>query len=132
MQKLFNRSVRIAQELQKKIAIIIQYSLQDPRITTIITVSEVRVSKDLSHAQIFISFLKNYNKLNIKKILMILNKASGYIRKLLCKKMKLRIIPNIVFYHDNSFLIGNKISVLLSHLSQKQDNTLYYEKIKDK
>ncbi|QCI19937.1 MAG: 30S ribosome-binding factor RbfA [Buchnera aphidicola (Brevicoryne brassicae)] len=119
MEKSFNRSVRIAQELQKKIAIIIQYSLQDPRIKTIITVSEVRVSKDLSHAQIFISFLKNYNKLNIKKLLIILNKASTYIRKLLCKEMRLRIIPNIVFYHDNSFSIGNNVSILLNDLSKK-------------
>lgn len=67
MEKLFNRSVRISQELQKNIASIIQYSLKDPRINTIITVSEVQVSKDLSHAQVFVSFLQNYNKLNIKK-----------------------------------------------------------------
>ncbi|QCI22233.1 30S ribosome-binding factor RbfA [Buchnera aphidicola] len=130
MEKSFNRSVRIAQELQKNIAVIIQYSLQDPRVKTIITISQVRVSKDLSHAQIFVSFLKCNDKLEAIKLLIVLNKASGYIRKLLCKKMKLRIIPNIIFYHDDSFLIGNNISMLLNNLHKK--NTLYYEKIKEK
>jgi len=123
MEKLFNRSNRIAQELQKKIALIIQHSLKDPRINTIITVSEVQVSKDLSHAKIFVSFLQGNNELNIKKLLIILNKASSYIRKLLCKKMRLRIVPNIIFYHDDSFLKGNKISFILDNLVTKNKKT---------
>lgn len=119
MEKLFNRSIRIAQELQKKIAVIIQYSLKDPRIKTIITVSDVQVSKDLSHAQIFVSFLQYNNERNIKNMLIILNKSTGYIRNLLCKRMRLRIVPNIIFYHDDSFLKGNKISFILENLSKK-------------
>ena len=67
MEKSFSRSFRIAQELQKKIAVIIQHSLKDPRIKTIITVSEVRLSKDLSYAQVFISFLETKNSLTVKK-----------------------------------------------------------------
>ncbi|QCI16045.1 30S ribosome-binding factor RbfA [Buchnera aphidicola] len=132
MEKLFNRSARIAQELQKKIAMIIQHSIKDPRINTIITVSEVQVSKDLSHARIFISFLKNDDQLNIKKILILLNKASGYIRKLLCQKMRLRIIPNIIFYYDDSFLKGNKISLILKDLVKNKKTSYFQNKIKDK
>ncbi|WP_343154067.1 30S ribosome-binding factor RbfA [Buchnera aphidicola (Aphis aurantii)] len=118
MEKSFSRSSRIAHELQKNIAIIIQFFLKDPRFKTIITISEVVVSKDLSYAQVFISFLKKNNNFNSKKILILLNKASGYIRKLLCQKLRLRIIPNIVFYYDDSFEKGNKISLLLSKLTK--------------
>ena len=121
MDKLFNRSFRIAQELQKNIAFIIQYSLKDPRIKTIITVSEVRLSKDLSYAQVFVSFLETKSNLTVKKVLILLNRASGYIRKLLCKKMNLRIIPIIVFVHDDSFFKGNKISKLLNTLTEKNN-----------
>lgn len=124
MEKLFNRSSRISQELQKKIAIIIQYSLKDPRIQTIITVSEVQVSKDLSHARVFISFLDKKKVCNVKKMLMILNKASSYIRKLLCKEMRLRIVPSIIFYHDDSFSKGNKISIILSNLEKNENNVI--------
>ncbi|AAM67917.1 30S ribosome-binding factor RbfA [Buchnera aphidicola] len=124
MDKLFNRSFRIAQELQKNIAFIIQHSLKDPRIKTIITVSEVRLSKDLSYAQVFVSFLETNSNLTVKKVLILLNRASGYIRKLLCKKMNLRIIPIIVFFHDDSFFKGNKISKLLNILTEKNNITL--------
>ncbi|CAL4324117.1 30S ribosome-binding factor RbfA [Buchnera aphidicola] len=122
MEKSFNRSSRIAQELQKKIAMIIQYSLKDPRVKIMITVSQVRLSRDLSYAQVFISFLETENNLTVKKILMLLNKASGYIRKLLCKTMNLRMVPNIVFFHDDSFFKGNKISILLNKV--KKDNNI--------
>ncbi|QCI18912.1 30S ribosome-binding factor RbfA [Buchnera aphidicola] len=118
MEKSFSRCSQIAQELQKNIAIIIQCFLKDPRFKIIITISEVILSKDLSHAQVFISFLKSNNDLSKKTLLILLNKASGYIRKILCKKVKLRIIPNIVFYYDNSFSQGNKISLLLNKLKQ--------------
>lgn len=119
MEKSFSRSSKIAQELKKNIAIIIQYFLKDPRFKIIITISEVIVSKDLSYAQVFISFLETNENLNVKKLLTLLNKASGYIRKLLCKKLKLRIIPNIIFYHDDSLIKGNRISLLLNKLVRK-------------
>lgn len=122
MEKSFSRSSRIAQELQKKIAIIIQYSLRDPRVKSIITVSQVRLSRDLSYAQVFISFLETENNLTAQKILILLNKASGYIRKLLCKKINLRTVPNISFVYDDSFFKGNQISILLNTL--KKDNNI--------
>lgn len=101
--------------------------MQDPRIKKMITVSEVKISKDLSYAQVFVSFLENLNQRNVDKILIVLNNASSYIRKLLCKKMRLRIIPNIIFYYDDSFLKGNHISMILNKLSKKNENTLFYE-----
>lgn len=121
MEKSFSRSFRIAQELQKNIAIIIQHSIKDPRIQGIVTVSEVRLSKDLSYAQVFVSFLENNKNITVKKILILLNKASSYIRKLLCKKINLRIIPNIVFFHDDSYFNGNKISILLNKLTKNNN-----------
>lgn len=119
MEKSFNRSMRIAQELQKNISHIIQVSLKDPRIITMITVSSVKVSKDLSHAQVFLSLFDTNKSINVKKILIILNKSVGYIRKLLCQKMRLRIIPDIIFYYDDTLLKGNKISLLLKNVIKK-------------
>ncbi|WP_422667291.1 30S ribosome-binding factor RbfA [Buchnera aphidicola] len=120
MEQFFSRSDRISQELQKNIAFIIQHSLNDPRFNTLITVSEVKLSKDLSYAQVFVSFYKDNDQYHIKKIIIMLNKASGYIRKLLCKKMRLRIIPYIIFYNDDSLLQGNKISMILNNIMNKK------------
>lgn len=125
MDRSFHRSMRVAQELQKNISMIIQFSLKDPRIITMITVSQVHVSKDLSHAQVFLSIFDTKQKYNIEEILNILNKSTSYIRKLLCKKMRLRIIPNIVFYYDDTLLKGNKISLLLKKTLNNNKNSYF-------
>lgn len=125
MDRSFHRSMRVAQELQKNISMIIQFSLKDPRIITMITVSQVHVSKDLSHAQVFLSIFDTKQKYNIEEILNILNKSTSYIRKLLCKKMRLRIIPNIVFYYDDTLLKGNKISLLLKKTLKNNKNSYF-------
>ncbi|QCI27245.1 30S ribosome-binding factor RbfA [Buchnera aphidicola] len=121
--KSFHRSIRISEELKKEISYILKNKLRDPRIHSFITVSEVKVSKDLSYAKIFINdmedikFLKkNILKNNVKNIISILQNASGYIRRILCKKIILRKIPILFFYSDNSLIKGIKISNLIKNI----------------
>ncbi|CAL4321962.1 30S ribosome-binding factor RbfA [Buchnera aphidicola] len=122
--KNFKRSIRISQELKKEISVILQKYLQDPRINFTITVSMVKVSQDLSLAKIFISYLDSYkshvnnfkNFNSIKDIILILQKASKYIRSILCKKINLRKMPELIFLHDNSLSEGIKISNLLKNV----------------
>ena len=55
MAREFKRSDRVAQELQKEIAIILQQEVKDPRIG-MVTVSDVEVSSDLAYAKVFVTF----------------------------------------------------------------------------
>ena len=55
MAREFKRSDRVAQELQKEIAIILQREVKDPRIG-MVTVSDVEVSSDLAYAKVFVTF----------------------------------------------------------------------------
>ncbi|VEI45695.1 ribosome-binding factor A [Actinobacillus equuli] len=50
MSREFKRSDRVAQELQKEIAVILQREVKDPRIG-MVTVSDVEVSRDLAYAK---------------------------------------------------------------------------------
>ncbi|MEN2897452.1 Ribosome-binding factor A [Mannheimia haemolytica] len=56
MSREFKRSDRVAQELQKEVAVILQREVKDPRIG-MVTVSDVEVSRDLAYAKIFVTFL---------------------------------------------------------------------------
>ena len=56
MAREFKRSDRVAQEIQKEIAVILQREVKDPRIG-MVTVSDVEVSSDLSYAKIFVTFI---------------------------------------------------------------------------
>ena len=117
--KQFHRFQRISQELQKKIAIIIQFKIKDPRLKIMITISSVEVSKDLSYAKIFITIIDDKNLEIRKNILKILKEASGYIRIQLSKTMRLRIVPKIFFFYDKSLTEGLRITNLVNKAIKK-------------
>jgi len=115
MLHTISRSCRVAQELKKEISVIVQQSLRDPRLHGIITISDVRLSQDLSDAKIFVSFLNEQESLFLKNSIKILNNASSFIRILLRRTMQLRIIPKLFFIYDNSFIEGMRISELIKN-----------------
>ncbi|MCW5197583.1 30S ribosome-binding factor RbfA [Buchnera aphidicola] len=115
MYKNIYRLNRISQEIKKEISYIIQKFINDPRLNQFSTILDVIVSKDLSYAKIYVSTNKINDNLK-KSSIEILNHASSYIRFLLGKNLKLRIIPQLVFFDDNSYIEGNKISNLLKTL----------------
>ncbi|MWP60930.1 MULTISPECIES: 30S ribosome-binding factor RbfA [Gilliamella] len=120
MAKTFNRSSRVGHELQKEIAIILQREIKDPRLG-MVTVSGVDISRDLSYAKVFVTFLNDDDPQVIEQGLAVLNDAKGYIRTLIGKAMRLRIIPEIKFFYDESLVKGMQMSSLVADVI-KHDN----------
>ncbi|MGI4816635.1 MAG: 30S ribosome-binding factor RbfA [Janthinobacterium lividum] len=113
MLKDFSRSMRLERSLHKEIAAIIQQKIRDPRLNSLITIVEVKLSTDLSYAKIFFTCLHDQDKYRIQSILDILQKSTGFIRSLINKNIYLRVIPNLCFIHDVSFSNGILISQLI-------------------
>lgn len=113
MAREFNRSQRVAQEIKKEIAVILQREVKDPRIG-MVTVSDVELSRDLVYAKVFVTFLFDQDEQAVKQGMDGLEKASGYIRSLLGKAMQLRIVPELRFEYDNSLVEGMRMSNLVS------------------
>ncbi|CAD83626.1 ribosome-binding factor A (P15B protein) [Candidatus Blochmanniella floridana] len=113
--KRINRLQRISQEIQRKVAIIIHHKVHDPRVG-LPTISGVQVSRDLKNAKIFITFLDKNNIEEINFSILILQKASGFIRFLLANSMNLRTVPVLLFKYDYSLKEGIKICKLISQL----------------
>ena len=116
MAKEFGRPQRVSQELQKEIAIILQREIKDPRLGMMVTVSGVEVSRDLAYAKVFVTFLNDQDEEAVKNGLKALKEASGYIRILLGKAMRLRIVPELTFFYDNSLIEGMRMSNLVSNV----------------
>ncbi|MBE5252708.1 MAG: 30S ribosome-binding factor RbfA [Enterobacterales bacterium endosymbiont of Blomia tropicalis] len=114
MAKEFGRPQRVSQELQKEIAMILQREIKDPRLGMMVTVSGVEVSRDLAYAKVFVTFLNDKDEEAVKNGLKALKEASGYIRILLGKAMRLRIVPELTFFYDNSLIEGMRMSNLVS------------------
>ena len=121
MAKSFSRPQRVGHELQKEIAIILQREIKDPRLG-MVTVSGVELSKDLSYAKVFVTFLNDDDSEVVTQGLKVLNDATGYIRSLVGKAMKLRIIPELKFVYDQSLVEGMRMSNLVSQVIQQDEN----------
>ncbi|WP_435946344.1 30S ribosome-binding factor RbfA [Dryocola sp. BD586] len=121
MAKEFGRPQRVSQELQKEIAIILQREIKDPRLGMMTTVSGVEVSRDLAYAKVFVTFLNDKDENAVKEGIKVLQDASGYIRSLLGKAMRLRIVPELTFFYDNSLVEGMRMSNLVSNVIRNDD-----------
>ncbi len=118
MSKDFKRSDRVAQELQKEVAVILQREVKDPRIG-MVTVSDVEVSRDLAYAKIFVTFLFDHDESAIEQGMKGLEKAAPYIRSLVGKAMRLRIVPELRFVYDQSLVEGMRMSNLVTDVIRK-------------
>ena len=113
MAKEFGRADRVAQQIQREIAVILQREVKDPRVG-MVTVSDVELTRDLQHAKIFVTFFLNEVD-DIEAGAKVLNDASGYIRILMGKAMKLRVVPEIRFVYDKTLVEGMRISNLVTN-----------------
>lgn len=117
MAREFSRTQRVSQEIQKEIAIILQREIKDPRVG-MATVSGVDLSRDMAYATVFVTFLnfmdEDQNSEQVKLGIRVLNDIAGYIRSLLGKEMRLRIIPELKFEYDSSLVEGMRMSNLVS------------------
>ena len=110
MQRDFSRTDRVAQQVQQEIAMILQRDFKDPRVGWV-TVSSVDVSKDLAYVTVFVTLLGQEDDAEkIEKTIEILNKAGGFFRGEIGKRMRLRIVPEIKFAYDDSIVTGIEMS----------------------
>ena len=112
MAKEYSRTSRVSQQVQKELARILQQEVKDPRIG-MVTISGVDITRDLAYATVFVTFLTIGDQTNDES-LEGLNAAAGYIRRLLGKAMRLRIVPEVRFTFDQTLTEGLRISELVS------------------
>jgi ribosome-binding factor A len=113
----FSRNERIAEEIKRVISQIISNDLKDPRISGLISVTKVDVTKDLRHATIFISLYGDKSKKDTT--FEVINKAKGFIRRELASKIRIKYIPEISFKMDKSIEYAIHINKLLEEVSNQ-------------
>ncbi|HHQ4579042.1 TPA: 30S ribosome-binding factor RbfA [Aeromonas hydrophila] len=115
MAREFSRTRRVGQQIQREIALILQREVKDPRIG-MVTVSDVEVSRDLNYAKVYVTFLLLENDAErIKEGLKALTEAAGYIRSLLGSAMRLRVVPELRFFYDQTLVEGMRLSNLVTN-----------------
>ncbi len=108
--KEFNRTQRLADQIQRELAQLIQQQIADPR-RGMVTVSAVEISRDLAHAKVFISVLDGH--LDAQASLNVLNNAASYLRHELAQRTKMRVTPRLRFVYDPTLKHGSELSALI-------------------
>jgi ribosome-binding factor A len=109
-----DRSIRLAMLLKEEIAGIISREMKDPGLK-MVTVTHVKLTKDLRDAEIFYSVLGNEE--DVGKTERILDRASGFIRGELGRTLRIKRIPHLSFKYDDSFEKGMKIERLMREIT---------------
>ena len=112
------RGGRINEEVKKEISDIIRNNIKDPRLTAMISVTQVDVTKDLRYAKVYVSiFSKNEEKK--ENSFEALKNSSGYVRREIGHRINLRYTPEIIFERDNSIENGMHIDYLIEKALRK-------------
>ena len=115
MAREFSRTHRIADQIQKDLARIIQQEMKDPRIG-LVTINGVKVAKDLSFADVYYTSMvidTDDEKEAAATSEMLLNNAQSFLRTLLAQSILLRVIPQLRFHYDFTLSYGLKMDKLI-------------------
>ena len=122
MAREFSRTDRVAQQVHKEVASILQNEYKH-RVgdMPLITVSDVDVSRDLAHAKIFVTIYNSAeeeSKVQIKQLV----EYKKFIRSILAKRLRMRSVPDLHFFEDKSIVEGMRISNLVSQTIAKDES----------
>lgn len=109
MPKDRSRPRRVAEQIRRELAELLQLELKDPRVG-MVTLTDVEVTPDYSHAKVYFTLLDQGHPLD--ETIAGLNRAGGFLRSQLAHRMRLRVTPQLHFVFDSSVERG----VHLSHL----------------
>ena len=115
MPREFGRNDRVASQIQRELAGILQREIKDPRLG-FISVNAVKVTRDLSVAKVYVTSIEQKGASARSTFLDTLSKAAPFIRRELCSRMRIRNIPELRFVYDESLERGRRISMLLNGL----------------
>lgn len=116
-----NRRVeRVASLIKREVSQMLMSDIKDERVGAgMASVTDVEVSGDLQHAKIFVSI---YGDEAARAVTMSgLQSASGYVRRELGRRIRLRRTPEVIFAEDIGIERGSKVLTLLSQLSHEAE-----------
>jgi ribosome-binding factor A len=104
------RQRRVSDQIQRELADIIRLELKDPRVG-MITLTDVEVSSDFAHAKVYFTTLGDEEAR--KSAETGLKRASGFLRTMLGRTLKVHNTPELHFFFDSSVESGMRISQLI-------------------
>lgn len=108
---------RINHSMIREISYILETEVKNQHIK-FVTITDVRVTNDLSFAKVYFTVLDEERKIETLKAL---KQASGFIRSKLCERIDIRHMPELEFIYDESISYGKKIEDKIKEIHEKKN-----------
>lgn len=108
--KSFSRRDRVSEQIRRELAELIRTELKDPRVG-MVSITGVEVSADYAHAKVFFSSMAG--KEHLSSVLTGLQKAAGFLRRELGRRITIHSTPQLHFVFDESLERGADLSRLI-------------------
>ncbi|NLB79737.1 MAG: 30S ribosome-binding factor RbfA [Clostridiaceae bacterium] len=108
---MMERTDRLSEEIKKELSDLIRNQIKDPRLPELVSITAVRVTKDLRYAKVYVSVFGDDDKKN--DAIAALKHAAGFIRHEIGQRVNIRYIPEFTFILDDSIEKGMYISKLI-------------------
>ncbi len=113
------RVSQIGEEIKRVISQLLRTKIKDPRISDMVSITEVRVTNDLSFAKVFVSVFGTEDEKN--DTLEGLRNAEGFIKKEIGRNVKMRIMPKLIFELDDSVEESLRLEKILEEIKTKEE-----------
>jgi len=143
------RSQRVADQIQRELALLLQREVKDPRIG-MVTITAVSVNRELDHANVYFTVITpthrgediggskadtaqdasseqdafSEQKAQLQQTQAGLEKAAGFLRRELSHRLKLRVTPSLHFVYDKSTTEGNRLAALIDRANRDSETGL--------
>jgi len=106
------RQHRVADFIQRELSELIRTQLKDPRISPMLTIASVEVSKDLGVARVYYTLIDAAEAADTQEGL---ERAAGFLRSQIAKSLNSRSVPQLKFKFDDSAAKGAELSALIDN-----------------
>lgn len=114
MEKESFRDRQISGQIKKELSAIIFNDVKDPRVKTV-TITDIKVTKDLSIARVYYRF---YDDISVEKVQAGLEKSADFMFNRLRKSLRMKRVPSLTFFYDETLDNASRIDELLSDLNK--------------
>jgi ribosome-binding factor A len=115
------RPDRVAESIREQVATFLSEGAKDPRIRAFVTVTAVDMTRDLRHANVFVSLMGD--DADKKSTMQGLDSVANHLRSVLGKTLRLRSAPEIHFKTDESIAHATRIEQLLAQIRDEREGT---------
>ncbi|MDD5126767.1 MAG: 30S ribosome-binding factor RbfA [Dehalococcoidales bacterium] len=113
-----HRIERVNHLIRAEISELIQREVKDPRLNSLVSITDVETSQDMKHARVFVSCICSEEER--QNILKALTAAAGFLHRELTKSLRMRIIPDLSFHWDDSMERADHITQLLDRVNSER------------